>query len=82
MNWHPSQPPLSERDVFMSLVLHFDDEAVLAAALARSLAWECAPLQCHHFPDGEVKLTLPGRCPSVWCWCAGCSSPTPSWRRC
>jgi ribose-phosphate pyrophosphokinase len=47
----------------MSLVLHFDDEAVLAAALARSLAWECAPLQCHHFPDGEVKLTLPGRLP-------------------
>lgn len=43
----------------MSLVLHFDDEAALAQALARELGWGCAAVQCHRFPDGELKLTLP-----------------------
>lgn len=43
----------------MSLVLHFADEAVLAAALARELGWACAPIGCHVFPDGEYRLTLP-----------------------
>ena len=47
----------------MSLVLHFDDEARLATALAGALGWGCAELQCHHFPDGEFKLTLPSPLP-------------------
>jgi ribose-phosphate pyrophosphokinase len=47
----------------MSLVLHFDDEAVLAAALARALGWDCASLRCHDFPDGELKITLPSPMP-------------------
>ncbi len=43
----------------MSLLLHFDDEAQLAKALAEALGWPCAAVRCHHFPDGELKLTLP-----------------------
>lgn len=43
----------------MSLVLHFADEAGLAAALARELGWACAEIACHGFPDGEYRLTLP-----------------------
>ena len=43
----------------MSLLLHFDDEAQLAKALAGALGWPCAAVRCHHFPDGELKLTLP-----------------------
>ena len=43
----------------MSLLLHFEDEAVLAQALAAALGWPCAVLRCHRFPDGELKLTLP-----------------------
>jgi len=48
----------------MSLVLHFDDEAVLATALARVLGWDCAALQGHDFPDGELRLTLPSPLPA------------------
>jgi ribose-phosphate pyrophosphokinase len=47
----------------MSLVLHFDDEAALATALARALGWGCSAVQSHCFPDGELKLTLPSRLP-------------------
>jgi ribose-phosphate pyrophosphokinase len=48
----------------LSLVLHFDDEAGLATALARELGWDCAAIRCHRFPDGELKLTLPARLPA------------------
>ena len=48
----------------MSLVLHFDDEASLAAALAGQLGWPAAPILGHRFPDGEWKLTLPQRLPA------------------
>lgn len=47
----------------MSLVLHFDDEAALAASLAGALGWRRAAVACHRFPDGEWKLTLPPRLP-------------------
>ena len=47
----------------MSLLLHFEDEARLAAALAAALGWPCAPVRCHRFPDGELKLTLPPALP-------------------
>lgn len=47
----------------MSLVLHFDDEAALAVALAHALGWDCAAVRSHVFPDGELKLTLPGKLP-------------------
>lgn len=48
----------------MSLVLHFDDEAPLAVALAEALGWSAAPIVGHRFPDGEWKLTLPPRLPA------------------
>lgn len=47
----------------MSLLLHFDDEAALAGALARELGWDSAAVRCHAFPDGEWKLTLPATLP-------------------
>lgn len=47
----------------MTLLLHFDDEAALAAALARELDCEFAAVRSHRFPDGECRLTLPPRLP-------------------
>ena len=45
------------------LLLHFDDEAALAEALARALGCALASIRRHHFPDGESKLTLPAALP-------------------
>lgn len=45
------------------MLLHFDDEAALAAALASRLGCDRAELRCHRFPDGEWKLTLPPALP-------------------
>jgi ribose-phosphate pyrophosphokinase len=47
----------------MNAVLHFDDEAAPAGALARSLGVPALPLRCHRFPDGEFRLTLPATLP-------------------
>jgi ribose-phosphate pyrophosphokinase len=47
----------------MSLLLYFDDEATLAAALAQELGWATALVRGHRFPDGECKLTLPATLP-------------------
>lgn len=47
----------------MSLVLHFDDEAALAEALAEALGWQAEALRCHRFPDGEFRLNLPPQLP-------------------
>ena len=46
------------------MLLHFDDEAALAARLADALGWPCAAIGCHRFPDGEWKLTLPAALPA------------------
>lgn len=43
----------------MSLLLCFEDEARLAAALAHALGWPAVAMGCHAFPDGEIRLTLP-----------------------
>jgi ribose-phosphate pyrophosphokinase len=59
----------------MSLVLHFDDEAVLAAALAQEIGWRCLPVRCHRFPDGELKLTLPTPLPPVVALLRGLHQP-------
>ncbi len=45
------------------LLLHFDDETVLAAALAQALGCALQPIRRHRFPDGEDKLTLPAELP-------------------
>lgn len=41
------------------LMLSFPRNEILAARLAGQLAWECAPLTLHRFPDGETLVTLP-----------------------
>ena len=40
-------------------LLAFDDEAVLATALAAALGVPCSIVQRHAFPDGETRLRLP-----------------------
>lgn len=40
-------------------LLAFDDEAVLAEALAAALGVRCSIVQRHGFPDGETRLRLP-----------------------
>ena len=47
----------------MSLVLAFQDEAVLAQGLATAMGWPLALVDQHHFPDGETRLRLPPRLP-------------------
>jgi ribose-phosphate pyrophosphokinase len=44
-------------------VLAFDEEHDMAAALARALHVPLAPIERHRFPDGELKLRLPGELP-------------------
>ena len=43
----------------MSLLLAFDDEALLARGLAQALGWRCEIVERHRFPDGETRLRLP-----------------------
>ncbi len=45
-------------------LLAFDDEAVLATALAAALGVPCSLVQRHHFPDGETRLRLPPALPA------------------
>ena len=47
----------------MSLVLAFQDEAVLAQGLATAMGWPLALVDEHNFPDGETRLRLPPRLP-------------------
>lgn len=46
------------------MLLYFDDEQVLATALAAALGLTCAPVQRHTFPDGETRLRLPPALPA------------------
>jgi ribose-phosphate pyrophosphokinase len=48
----------------MSLLLAFDDEALLAERLATALGWPLALVDVHRFPDGETRLRLPPHLPS------------------
>jgi ribose-phosphate pyrophosphokinase len=45
-------------------VLAFDDETVLASALAAELGVPCTLVQRHTFPDGETRLRLPPQLPA------------------
>ncbi|MBI3157310.1 MAG: ribose-phosphate diphosphokinase [Burkholderiales bacterium] len=45
------------------MLLHFDDEAAQAGALARELGLPARCIGCHRFPDGELRLTLPAPLP-------------------
>jgi len=46
------------------MLLHFDDEHVLAQALAAALGLPCALVRRHVFPDGETRLRLPPGLPA------------------
>lgn len=46
------------------MLLHFDDEAAFAAALARASGLPPLAIGRHRFPDGELKLTLPAQLPA------------------
>ncbi|GAB4205712.1 MAG: ribose-phosphate pyrophosphokinase [Tibeticola sp.] len=43
----------------MTVLLHFDDEAALAARLAAAAGLRANAIERHRFPDGELKLRLP-----------------------
>jgi ribose-phosphate pyrophosphokinase len=47
----------------VSLLLAFDDEAVLARRLAQATGWPLAMIGRHRFPDGETRLRLPPQLP-------------------
>lgn len=40
-------------------LLHFDDEADAAARLAHASGLRPMAIECHRFPDGEIRLRLP-----------------------
>lgn len=46
-----------------ALLLAFEDESALAAALARALDVPLAFIEQHRFPDGELRLRLPPQLP-------------------
>ena len=46
------------------MLLYFDDEAPLALRLAQAAGLQAAPIECHRFPDGEIRLRLPPALPA------------------
>ncbi len=46
------------------MLLYFDDEAHSAQQIATAAHMEAARVDCHRFPDGELKLRLPERLPA------------------
>jgi ribose-phosphate pyrophosphokinase len=59
----------------VSLLLHFEDEAALATALAGALGWDAAEVRVHRFPDGECRLTLPASLPRAVALLRGLQQP-------
>lgn len=45
------------------VLLHFDDERESATGIAHAGQLELARIECHRFPDGEFKLSLPSALP-------------------
>ncbi|MDX5362917.1 MAG: ribose-phosphate diphosphokinase [Pseudazoarcus pumilus] len=46
------------------VLLHFDDEAAMAARLAQAARLQAACIERHRFPDGELRLRLPPALPA------------------
>jgi ribose-phosphate pyrophosphokinase len=45
------------------VLLHFEDEVDLASRIAAAAGLRTAYVRRHRFPDGELKLRLPGQLP-------------------
>lgn len=59
----------------MALLLHFDDEAALAGRIAAAAGMDCAPIERHRFPDGELRLRLPAALPPATVLLRGLQQP-------
>jgi len=57
------------------MILGFDDYEGQSRKLARSLSIPCQIIQRHRFPDGESKLTLPGKLPEHVIICRSLDHP-------
>ena len=57
------------------MILSFDDYEVQSRKLAGALEIPCHMIQVHRFPDGENKLTLPGRLPEHVVICRSLDNP-------
>jgi ribose-phosphate pyrophosphokinase len=58
-----------------TIILGFDDYENQSRRLAESLDISCRVIQCHHFPDGESKLTLPEGLPEHVIICRSLDQP-------
>ncbi len=57
----PAAPDATEAP---ELLLHFEDETDNANRIATAAGMALARVECHRFPDGELKLRLPERLPA------------------
>ena len=57
------------------MILGFDDYEEQSRKLADALDIPCHTIQRHRFPDGEYKLTLPGKLPEHVLFCYSLDQP-------
>lgn len=57
------------------MILGFDEYEMQSRKLADALNIPCHIIQCHHFPDGEKKLTLPPSLPEHVIFCRSLDHP-------
>jgi ribose-phosphate pyrophosphokinase len=56
-------PDIPDSSNSPELLLYFEDETESAARIATAAGIALARVECHRFPDGELKLRLPERLP-------------------
>ncbi len=57
------------------MILSFEDYELQARKLADALDMPCHIIQCHRFPDGENKITLPFELPGQVIFCRSLNQP-------
>ncbi len=57
------------------MILSFEDYELQARKLADALDMPCHIIQCHRFPDGENKITLPPELPRHVIFCRSLNQP-------
>ena len=57
------------------MILGFDGYEMQSRKLAEALDIPCHVIQCHRFPDGESKLTLPSKLPEHVLFCRSLDQP-------